>query len=129
MRTAASTAPQPTASGDYRFSAIPAGVGTVDVTDPAGHALTTGNDPQGVTFSAGASVATSDVGFQGRGTVAGHVFVDTNGNGGQNGGEADFAGVTVTVTDAFGGTALRPPRTAAGTIRSRPYRSARCRST
>lgn len=43
------------------------------------------------------------MGFQPQGAVTGHVFTDTDGDGGQGGGEPDAAGVTVTVADAFGG--------------------------
>lgn len=72
----------------------------MNVADPAGHVLTTGNDPQTVTVTSGTPVTAAPVGFQAQGTVQGHTFVDTNGNGVQDGGKgavATGAGVTVSV--------------------------------
>ncbi|WP_345008188.1 hypothetical protein, partial [Snuella lapsa] len=38
------------------------------------------------------------------GTVSGHLYIDTNGNGVQDPGEPDLSNVDVVVTDAYGGT-------------------------
>jgi len=38
------------------------------------------------------------------GTVTGHLYLDTNGNGTQDGGEPDLANVDVVITDSLGGT-------------------------
>ena len=43
-------------------------------------------------------------GYQPRGTVFGHLFVDTDGNGAQNGAEPNLSGVSVVITDALGVT-------------------------
>ena len=43
-------------------------------------------------------------GYQPLGTVYGHLFVDTDGNGAQNGGEPNLSGVSVVITDALGVT-------------------------
>ncbi len=91
------------ANGDYS-STVPAGDVDVDVTDPAGGTLTTGNDPQTVSVPAGGTGTATDVGFQfppATGTISGHVFGDTNGNGVQDPGEPDLAGVDVVLTPLF----------------------------
>ena len=85
---------------------VPPGMTTIDVVDatvPAGHVLTTANDPQNVTAAVGSTVAGTDIGYQPRGTLTKHVYQDTNGNGVQDGGEPDLVGVTVNVTDSLGG--------------------------
>jgi uncharacterized repeat protein (TIGR01451 family) len=92
------------ANGDYS-STVPAGDVDVDVTDPAGGTLTTGNDPQTVSVPAGGTGTATDVGFQfpaATGTISGHVFGDTDGNGVQDPGEPDLAGVDVTLTPFVG---------------------------
>ncbi|WP_461509494.1 beta strand repeat-containing protein, partial [Rhodopirellula baltica] len=93
-------------NGDYTATVAAGDVSVnVDETDPdmiAGATLTTSNDPQTVTVTGGSSANATDTGYQGIGSVSGHVFVDTNGNGIQDGGEADLANVDVVITDAFG---------------------------
>lgn len=54
------------------------------MSDPAGHGLTTGNDPQGVSVATGATSTAAGVGFQPHGWWAGHVFTDTDGDGVQD---------------------------------------------
>lgn len=76
----------------------------MDVTDPAGDALTTANDPQSFAVTAGGAITTAPVGFQARGDDERPGVRDTNGNGSQGGGDTGIANVTVTLTDAFGAT-------------------------
>ena len=52
----------------------------------------------------GANDHTVDFGFIAIGAVTGHLFVDTNGNGSQQGGEPDLPNVTIVITDQFGVT-------------------------
>ncbi len=86
-------------SGDYSAT-VPAGGTTIDVTDPAGSALTTGNDPQTVSVPGAGSQAATPVGFQFlTGSVMGVVFDDVNGNGSQDPGETGLVGVDVIVSN------------------------------
>jgi fimbrial isopeptide formation D2 family protein/uncharacterized repeat protein (TIGR01451 family) len=92
------------ADGNYRAS-VPAGAATVDVDEttlPAGYLQTAGTDPDTVTVPAGGSVNAGDDGYQPRGTIEGHLFIDENGDGVQNAGEPDLPGIDVIVTDAAG---------------------------
>ena len=43
-----------------------------------------------------------DFGYRGNATVTGHIYIDTNGNGTQGGGEPNIASLNVTVTDSSG---------------------------
>lgn len=86
-------------NGNYTLPTVAGGTASLDVTDPAGHVLTTANNPQSVTVTTSGAGTTQPVGFQAQGTVQGHVFVDTDGNGVQNGGEVALPGRAVTVAD------------------------------
>jgi large repetitive protein len=55
-----------------------------------------------VTLLENQSRVDADFGFKGSATVSGHLYIDTNGNGVQNLGEPDLAGVDVVVTDVNG---------------------------
>ncbi len=105
------------ASGNYS-AGVPAGDVTANVTDPASSMLTTGNDPQTVTVPAGGTVGTTDVGFQFQGTITGHVFEDVDGDGTQDVGEPDLAGVDVTLTPAGGGAPITVTTDAGGNYSS-----------
>lgn len=50
----------------------------------------------------GANNHTVDFGFVAAGTLTGHLFVDSNGNGSQQAGEPDLPNITVLVTDQLG---------------------------
>ncbi|RYD61812.1 MAG: hypothetical protein EOP83_16145, partial [Verrucomicrobiaceae bacterium] len=50
------------------------------------------------------SVGNVNFGVRAQGDVSGHLYIDTNGNGGQDSGEPDLENVDVVVTDVFGGT-------------------------
>ena len=92
------------ASGNYTAT-VPIGSAKAKIDEStlsSGSVLTTANDPQTVTVSGGASVATTPVGYQIQGTLTGHVFNDVNGNGVQDPGEPNLSGVTVKVADSLG---------------------------
>ncbi len=95
------------ANGNYVIN-VPAGVGyTVTITGPAGDILTTSNNPQtGLTVTAGAIKATTPVGFQPPTVINGHVFLDNNGDGTENGTDAGISGLTVVLTPAGGGAPI-----------------------
>lgn len=59
-----------------------------------------------VTLLENQSRGDADFGFKGSATVSGHLYIDTNGNGVQNLGEPDLAGVNVVVTDVNGAVLL-----------------------
>jgi hypothetical protein len=95
--------------GNYTFNNLAAGTYTVKIvaaTLPAGVAET--YDLDGVasanqaTFSlaAGASRTDVDFGYRNTGSVGDRVWLDTNGNGAQDAGEAGINGVTVQLLDA-----------------------------
>jgi uncharacterized repeat protein (TIGR01451 family) len=94
------------ANGDYSaMVAIGSTTASVDLTDPdipAGSVLTTANAIQSVTVLDGQNTNTTDVGFQPRGRVTGHVFLDINGNAVQDAGEPNLSDVDVVVTDPHG---------------------------
>jgi len=54
------------------------------------------------TGSVGTNDQTIDFGFITVGTVTGHLFIDTNGNGSQDAGEANLANITIHITDQRG---------------------------
>lgn len=83
---------------DGSYSAeVPQGLTFVNVDEatlPAAYNLTTGNEPQSLT--AGPGINTFDnIGYQQPQGVTGHLFIDTDGNATQDGGEPDLGGVTV----------------------------------
>ena len=100
------------ASGNWTTT-VPPGTTSANVNEadpdfssvvPAGFVETQGNDP--TTFTAVANVNTSG-GIDGYfipATITGHLYIDTNGNGVQNAGEPDLAGVNVVITDSLGAT-------------------------
>ena len=95
------------ANGDYSVS-VPTGDTVIDIDEttlPAGSVQTEGTDPTTVTAVAGDTVTEEDNGYQEpdqAGTIEGHVYNDLNGNGTQDAGEPDLAGVDVIITDTDG---------------------------
>ena len=88
-------------SGAYDFTGLPSGLFRVDVdntTVPLGATLTTTADPLDVNVASGEDFNTADFGyrFPALGDV---VWVDVDGDGIQDAGEAGLAGVTVTLFD------------------------------
>ncbi len=93
------------ANGDW-VASVPPGSTTVDVDEndpqyPTDHTQTEGDDPTTVTAVSGQSTNAGNDGYAPpKGTVSGHLYIDTNGNGTQDSGEPDLANVDVIVTDS-----------------------------
>ncbi|MCZ2340258.1 MAG: hypothetical protein LC104_00505, partial [Bacteroidales bacterium] len=94
-------------NGGYLFTGVPAGnylVSVEETTLPSGFELTTDNDPMPVVLAGGQVYLDADFGYVDRssGTVHGHLYLDTNGNGVQDPGEPDLPNVNVIITDSQG---------------------------
>lgn len=91
-------------SGNYTASGLAVGSANVDYATPASHVLTAGTDPQTITVVDATTVTAAPVGYQPipSGDVNGHVFLDEDGSGAENGAEGGLAGVTVNATDFNG---------------------------
>jgi uncharacterized repeat protein (TIGR02543 family) len=92
--------------GDFAAD-VAAGAASIEVIGPVGYTLTTANHQQVIEVIADQSVTADDVGYRlaetaDRGSLAGRVFLDNNGNGQLDPGEPDFAWVWVTVTTVDG---------------------------
>ena len=105
--------------GAYSFGGLPPGIYQVGFGSLSGYNRTPAdqgadasdsdaNAGTGLTanipVSAGATDNTIDAGYYQPGTVFGHLYIDTNGNGVQDGAEPDLADVDIVVTDVNGGT-------------------------
>ena len=95
-------------NGDWTAT-VPPGTVTVDIDEndpqfPSGSEQTEGNDPTIVTAVAGMDTDSGNDGFFLPGTVSGQLYLDENGNGVQDPGEADLANVDVIITDSNGDT-------------------------
>ncbi|MEK7952019.1 SdrD B-like domain-containing protein [Luteolibacter soli] len=91
--------------GDWSAT-VPPGLATatVDNTDPeypTGYVVTQGAVTTNFTAVAGATTGSTPVGFFLPAQVNGHLYIDTNGNGQQDSGEPNLAGVDVFVTSAI----------------------------
>ena len=94
------------ANGDYTAEVI-AGTATVDIDEtslPVDSVQTGGTDPTDVNVTAGGTFFEENNGYNVPGTVEGHIYDDLNGNGVQDPGEPDLAGVDVVITDENGNT-------------------------
>ncbi len=92
------------ANGDWSAT-VQIGEATTDIDEtilPAGSVQTAGSDPTTTDVTEGATANAGEDGYQLQGTVSGHIFEDTDGNGVQDAGEPDLAGVDVVVTDSLG---------------------------
>lgn len=94
------------ASGNWQAS-VPPGPTIADVIDtdpniPTGAVRTEGTDPTTFTALAGATANGGKDGYYQAAGVNGHLYVDTNGDGTQNGAEAGLPNITITVTDSQG---------------------------
>jgi CshA-type fibril repeat protein len=87
--------------GNYSI-VVPVGPTKVNITDPSATRLTTASDPQTVNITQGNSSNVTPVGYQPIGTLNGHVFSDTNGNGIQDPGEPNSPGLIVVITPVNG---------------------------
>jgi len=95
-------------NGDWEAS-VPPGSTTADIVDatlPPDVEQTAGTDPTTVTAVAGDDTFTDNDGFYTPGSVSGHLYLDTNGNGTQDPGEPNLAGVDVEITDSNGNTQI-----------------------
>ncbi|MES2440976.1 MAG: SdrD B-like domain-containing protein [Verrucomicrobiota bacterium] len=95
-------------SGNWTAN-VPPGSTTANVQEsdpqyPTGYAQTEGSDPTVFTAVAGASTNGGTDGYYLSATIAGHLYIDTNGNGTQDSGEPNLAGVDVLITNSIGGT-------------------------
>ncbi len=92
-----------TASGAYDFPGLASGLYRVDVLEstlPAGASLTTGNEPADVVLGPRQDYDDADFGYVIGGSLGDRVWLDTNGDGVQDGGEPGLNGVTVVLTEA-----------------------------
>ena len=109
------------ASGDWT-AIVPPGSTTVDVDEsdpsftaamPAGYTRTEGTEPTTVIAVAGVNTDAGNDGYYLAATLVGHLYLDANGNGVQDGTEPNLANVDVVIADA-NGTSLRASTNAAG---------------
>lgn len=96
------------AAGNW-IATVPPGNTKVDINEsdvdyPANHVQTEGTDPSFVTAVGSLNTFAGNDGFYRSGTVSGHLFVDTNGNGVEDSGEPGLAGVDILITDVNGNT-------------------------
>lgn len=99
------------ANGDWSID-VPAGNTTSDIDQgdpdfPTGAVITEGSDPTTTFVPSDTTVLSDNDGFflndpDLTGTLRGHLYIDTNGNGSQNSGEPDLEGVELRITDVFG---------------------------
>lgn len=89
-------------NGNYTFSSLPPGVYQVLETDPIGYISVSNNTVTPVVVTAGNTTSGIDFVDEQLGTLSGHLYIDTNGDGNQDVGEPDLADVNVIVTDSNG---------------------------
>ena len=102
-------------NGDWEIE-VPAGntfsnIDNLDPDFPAGAVQTEGTDPTLTQVISGDDVLSDRDGFfeidpELEGTVLGHLYQDTNGNGTQDAGEPDLPNIDVQITDTFGDVTL-----------------------
>ncbi|MBL9113959.1 MAG: DNRLRE domain-containing protein [Verrucomicrobiaceae bacterium] len=95
-------------SGNWSVN-VPPGTTTAKIVEadpqyPVESTQTEGDDPSGVIAVAATSVSAGVDGFYFPTSVTGHLYLDTNGDGDQDPGEPDIAGVDVLVTNVNGVT-------------------------
>ncbi|WP_019039558.1 gliding motility-associated C-terminal domain-containing protein [Psychroflexus tropicus] len=98
-------------NGDWEIE-VPAGntfsnIDNLDPDFPTGATQTEGSDPTLTQLTAGDDVLSDIDGFfeldpELEGTLTGHLYLDTNGNGNQESGEPDLPNIDVQITDSFG---------------------------
>ena len=99
------------ANGDWSIE-VPAGntISNVNQDDPdfpVGAVQTEGTDPTTTFVLANDTVLSDNDGFFNNdpdllGTLSGHLYIDTNGNGNQESGEPDLENIEIVITDSFG---------------------------
>ncbi len=91
------------ASGQYLFDGLPSGDYQVRVpSPPAGHSLTTGNEPYDVSLVSGEQHTDADFGYWQPSSIGDLVWEDVDADGTQDAGEDGIAGVTVELYDGAG---------------------------
>ncbi len=86
------------AAGGYLISGLPGGRYSVEILEPVGSNVTTGNDPVQITIAPGGSDLDADFGLDGNGVLSGTVYSDLNNDGIRDGAEPGIQGVTVALT-------------------------------
>ena len=86
------------AGGNYLFTNVPPGLYSVEVIEPLGITVTTGNDPHQITLAPGASNLDADFGLNGSGVLTGAVYEDLNNDGIRQPGEPGISGVAIRLT-------------------------------
>jgi len=99
------------ANGDWEIE-VPSGNTTSDINQldpdfPQGATQTEGTDPTLTQVNAGSDTVSDNDGFfdansELEGTLLGHLYLDSNGNGTQDAGEPDLPNIDVQITDTFG---------------------------
>ncbi|MFD0931389.1 SdrD B-like domain-containing protein [Psychroflexus salinarum] len=102
-------------NGDWEIE-VPAG-NTISNNDnldpdfPQGADQTEGFDPTSTQVIAGADILSDNDGYfvvdtEFEGTLLGHLYLDTNGNGTQDAGEPDLPNINIQITDTFGDVSI-----------------------
>ncbi len=86
------------AAGAYLLTGLPGGLYSVEVIQPTGSVVTTGNDPFQLTLPSGGGDLDADFGLDGNGVLAGSVYDDANNNGVRNLGEVGIEAVELRLT-------------------------------
>ncbi len=86
------------AGGGYLISGLPGGRYSVEILEPVGSNVTTGNDPVQITIAPGGSDLDADFGLDGNGVISGTVYSDLNNDGVRDGAEPGISGVTIVLT-------------------------------
>ncbi|MFW2383844.1 MAG: SdrD B-like domain-containing protein, partial [Acidimicrobiales bacterium] len=86
------------AGGAYLIGGLPGGRYSVEILEPLGSTVTTGNDPIQVTIAPGGSDLDADFGLDGNGILSGTVYSDLNNDGVRDGAEPGIAGVTIALS-------------------------------
>ncbi len=94
--------------GSYSFE-VPPGEYTIEIDEPAGSVVTTGNDGAPVSLASGDVIDTVDFGFDATASLSGSIVLDTDADGFLGAADVPLAGIGVTATwagpDGLFGTA------------------------
>ena len=86
------------AGGDYLLTGLPGGLYSVEVIEPVGAVVSTGNDPFQLTLPAAGSNLDADFGLDGNGVLSGSVYDDANNNGVRDTAETGIEAVEIRLT-------------------------------
>ena len=79
-------------------------INTNDIDFPLGATQTEGTNPSTSTILVATTTFSENDGFYENGTISGHLYNDSNGNGSQNGTESNLANVPITIQTSLGAT-------------------------